>query len=113
MLRDSLPEDVRGRVCGGTSSIRQSNAEFGGDRLVQPVDQRGKHREVRLTALHDQHGQLGPVAAGHRERGCVGGTHFGLHLGQVLEILRPDVAAVDDQQILGAAGEIQRTIDGE
>src|SRR6056297_344601 len=84
------------------------DAELGLDFLLQPLDEPRLAERILLTALDDQNGDLGPVLRRNRECRSVLGANFGLLLGQVFEILRPDVAAVDDQQVLGTPGDEQR-----
>ena len=68
--------------------------------MFQTLDEARLAERVLLATLHDEHGDFGTVLGRNRERRGILGAHFGLLLGQVFQILRPDVAAVDDQQVL-------------
>jgi hypothetical protein len=98
---------------GARQRVRQDeldqdlDAELGVDLPLQPIGQQRQLGRIDLAALHDQDRDLVLVVVGDRERRRVGRPHFGLLLGQVLEVLRPDVAALDDHQVLGPTGEVE------
>ena len=75
-----------------------------GDRLAQGVSQ----PHVRRAALYEQDDAL-RFGLIDRERCHVSVAHaVDLMLDRPLEVLRPDVAAIDENEILAAAGDHQR-----
>src|SRR6056297_3739017 len=103
----AAPGELAGRCSGQRVQRYQfdqaGDAELGLDLLLQTLYQAGLTKWILFAALNDQHGDFGTVLGRNRECRSVLGANFGLLLGQVLQILRPDVAAVDDQQVLCTA----------
>ena len=80
----------------------------------QPLQSPGKLRAklgLAHPALEDQNGTVATRLGRRGESQRVTRTQLGLRLGQPFQILRPDVAAVDDDQILGPPGHHDSTPD--
>ena len=82
-----------------TLDRRILDTQFLADQATQPSDEIGPALVVAQAALDDQHGHFGTVRPRSRERECIAGPDLGLLLGEVLQVLRPDVPAVDDDDV--------------
>ena len=105
MTRDSLPELVRGRVRGGTSSTTGRDPGDRADALADLVAQAAALAGVGHPAVDEDRGRLLARRAGDGEGGDVAGLEAGQLLDRPFDILRPVVAAVDDDHVLGAADD--------
>ena len=93
MGRDQVDDALYGELCV--------------DQLLQPFDQIRALGRIGDPALDDQYGLLATLGARYGKGQGVPGPDFRLLFCDLLEILRPDVPAVDDNHVFLAAGQIQ------
>lgn len=79
--------------------------------MRQAVDERQALADIRFARLHHQHADLARLGSRHRECKSVADPGFLLMLRKILEVLRPDIAAVDDDQVFLASGDDQTAVD--
>ena len=65
----------------------------------------GAFLPVQYTTLDHHNGLLLTLGARNRERQGVSCPYFGLQFSQVLNVLRPNVTAMDDNHVLFASGD--------
>ena len=108
--RLSLPEEVSGRpIWRETSSIRQSTptVSLTAWRMLPIRPSRLGH--LADEALHQHDDFLAQRRLG-REGAGIAAAQPRQRLDRPFDVLRPDVAAVDDDQVLGAAGDHQLAV---
>ena len=85
--------------------------QFHADQGRQATLEVGTPGRVCLTTLDQQDASLIPIRARRRESECIAYAHFRLRFGNMLQVLRPDIAAMDDDQVLLAPGDGDHAID--
>ena len=65
---------------------------------------------VTLAALHHEHAHLFAVCIGSRKCHGVAGAHFRLRFRHVFQVLRPDIATVDNDEVFLASGDGEHAI---
>ncbi len=66
---------------------------------------------IVFAAMRYQHTRLAAIRIGYGKRQGIANANFGLLFGQVFKVLRPDVLAVDNDQVFLATGDDQAAVD--
>ena len=99
-----MPEEVWGRALGGTSVDPGLDAVRALQQGVDLAPELFALRRFADPALHQDDHRLAVILV-DREGGDVAAPQVGQLLRRPFQVLRPDVAAVEDDEVLGAAGD--------
>ena len=81
-------------------------SQFLANQVFEPSHELGERGRLRFTNLDQEDRRVTSICPRGGESQSITGSDLRLPFGNVLQILRPDIAPVDDDHILGTAGDV-------